>query len=134
MELTNDLNKSRFLALYCMVLADGVIDRRELETLYRIGTTEYGLNPAEISESIKTAGTSFILPIRIEDKIALLYQMAQICVSDNEVDETEICLFNRYALRMGFEKENLEGIRNFLIEEAQKGTLQKDVIETILNN
>lgn len=134
MEHIDELGKARFLALYCMVLADGVIDRRELETLYRIGTLEYGLSPEEIAESIKTAGTSFILPTHIEDKIALLYQMAQICVSDNEVDETEICLFNRYALRMGFEKENIDAIRTFLIDEAQKGTLQKDVISTIIND
>lgn len=134
MGLINDLDKSKFLALYCMVLADGVIDSRELETLYRIGTNEYGLNPAEISESIKTAGTSFILPTDIEEKIALLYQMAQICVSDDEVDETEINLFERYALRMGFEEGNLKGIRGYLIQEAEKGTSQKDVIEKILNN
>lgn len=133
MKLIDDLEKSRFLALYCMVLADGVIDRRELETLYRIGTTEYGLSPSDIAESIKSAGTSFILPTHIEDKIALLYQMAQICVSDDEVDETEIVLFNRYALRMGFEKENIDGIRDFLIDEATKGTPQNDVISKILN-
>lgn len=32
-----ELLKSRFLSLYCMVMADGVIEAKELETLYRIG-------------------------------------------------------------------------------------------------
>lgn len=134
MNKIDELAKSRFLALYCMVLADGVIDRRELETLYKIGITEYGLSTTDISEAIKSAGTSFILPTHIEDKISLLFQMAQIIVSDNEVDETEKTLFERYALRMGFEKENIDGIREFLIGEAIKGTSQTNVIEQILNS
>ena len=45
--------KSRFIALYCMVLADGIIDARELEVLYRIGRDTYGIPAEEINNAIR---------------------------------------------------------------------------------
>ncbi len=35
--------KSRFVVLYSMVLADGIVEAAELETLHRIGKECYGL-------------------------------------------------------------------------------------------
>lgn len=127
----DEILKSRFLALYCMVLADGVIDTKELETLYRIGSENYGLSVQQIASAVKEAGTSFILPGTLEDKVSLLYEMAQICVSDNEVDQTELNLLRRYALKMGFMTDNIEGIVDFLITEAKKQTQESVVISQI---
>lgn len=45
--------KARFLSLYSMILADGIIDAREMETLYRIGREEYGISQKEIDLAIK---------------------------------------------------------------------------------
>ena len=117
-----------------MVLADGVIDCRELELLYRIGIENYGFSPEEIASCIKESGTSFILPSRLDEKIELLYQIARICVCDDDIDEAEINLFNRYALSMGFEKENIDGIREYLIEEAMHDTPQATVVAKIINS
>lgn len=131
-DIMNEILKSRFLVLYCMVLADGVIDTRELETLYRIGQEKYNLTNQQISEAVKEAGTSFILPDKLEDKISLLYEMSQICVCDDKIDETEVNLLKRYARAMDFEEENLDGIVQFLIDEAQSGVNEDDVIQKVL--
>lgn len=45
-----------------MILADGVVDSRELETVYRIGRENYGLSAEEIMSTVRDSGTSFILP------------------------------------------------------------------------
>lgn len=116
-----------------MVLADGVIDANELETLYRIGSENYGLTNQQIAEAVKEAGTSFILPDRLEDKVSLLYQMALICVSDNDVDETELNLLRRYSLKMGFAAENVDGIIEFLLDKAKSQTPEKDVVSQIMD-
>lgn len=127
----DDILRSRFLALYCMVLADGVIDIHELEALYRIGSENYGLTNQQISEAVKEAGTSFSLPDKLEDKVSLLYQMAMICVADNDVDETEMNLLRRYSLKMGFDPENVDGIVEFLISEAKSNTPEKNIVAQI---
>ena len=44
--------KLQFLDLYCMVLADGIIHPKEMETLYRIGLENYSLTEDEITESV----------------------------------------------------------------------------------
>lgn len=115
-----------------MVLADGIIDARELETLYKIGIEQYGLSQSEITETIKNAGSSFIIPEKLEDKVRFLYNLAQIAWADKKIDPSERDLLERYALRMGFEAENIKGICEFLLEEAQKDTPASHLINLII--
>lgn len=125
--------KARFLGLYCMILADGVIDTRELETLYKIGTESYGLKPEEISASIKDAGTSFIFPKQFDEKIRFLYQLAQIAWADGVIENSEIALIKSYAIRMGFEEQNSDEITDYLLNKVKDGTSFDNVLEEILN-
>ena len=48
MEQELSKKKLQFLDLYCMVLADGIVHPKEMETLYRIGLENYGLTEDEI--------------------------------------------------------------------------------------
>ena len=126
--------KSRFLGLYCMVVADGIVDRRELETLYRIGREQYDLSEAEINTAIKESGTSFVLPNNLEEKIRMLYQMAEIATADEEVDETEKVIMKRYALKMGFIDDNINEIIEYLIKQAFAKRQPDEVISEIINS
>lgn len=124
--------KSQFLSLYCMVLADGVIDARELETLYRIGTEQYGLTQEEITATVRDAGSSFVMPTELSDKIRFLYNMAQIAYADNEIDDTEIDLMKRYITKMNFAEENVSDIADYMLDSVKNGksidTILKEVI------
>lgn len=113
--------KSQFLSLYCMVLADGIIDARELETLYRIGTEQYGLTQEEITATVRDAGTSFIMPTELSDKIRFLYNMAQIACADGEIDNTEIDLMKRYIRKMNFAEENINAIADYMFDSVKEG-------------
>ena len=121
--------KSQFLSLYCMVLADGIIDARELEMLYKIGTEQYGLSSVEIISTVKDAGSSFILPDTLDKRIQLLYNMAQIAYSDGVIDPTERNLLKKYIAKMEFAEENIEEIADYLLTSVQNGVS----LETILN-
>lgn len=46
----DERQKSHFLSLYCMILADGIIDAKEMETLYEIASRNYGLTPEDKSQ------------------------------------------------------------------------------------
>lgn len=112
-----------------MVLADGVIDARELETLYKIGIEQYGLTQSEINEAVRDAGTSFITPSAIQDKIKFLYNMAQIAYADGEIDFSEIQLLKRYIVKMGFADENIDKISDYLLAAAKNQLTINEVLQ-----
>lgn len=126
--------KSRFMGLYCMILADGVVDSRELETVYRIGRENYGLSAEEIMSTVRDSGTSFILPESIEGKVELLYQMGEIAWADGEIEESEKRLMRRYASRMGFADENLDGIVDYILGKVNSNVPVGDVIREVTGN
>lgn len=129
----SERQKARFLSLYCMVLADGVVDVKELEVLYRIGRVNYQLTPDEINKMIVGAGTSVPVFESFDDKIELLYQMAEIAWADGKIEDTERNLMKKYAIRFGFIEENVPGIIDFLLEKAKNGVPPQDVINEIKN-
>lgn len=101
-----------------MVVADGVIDARELETLYRIGRENYNLTPEEISHAITEAGTTYPMPANLKDQVNMLYEMAIIAWADGIIEDSEKNLLKSYALKMGFKEENVDEIVGFLLERA----------------
>lgn len=123
--------KSQFLSLYCMVLADGVIDARELETLYKIGIEQYGLTQAEITETVRDAGSSFIMPNTLAGKVRFLFNMAQIAYADGEIDVTERELMKRYTSKMDFADENIDGIVDFLLDAVKNGITEEELLHSI---
>ena len=111
-----------------MILADGVIDARELETLYKIGTEQYGLTQTEITATIRNAGSSFIMPSTIAEKIRFLYNLAQIAYADNEIDKSERELLKRYISKMEFSEENIDSIADFLFESVKNNVSVDEII------
>ena len=125
------LLQSHFLALYCMILADGVIEAPELEALYKIGQSQYGLTQEQINQAIKEQGSSFVVPQSFESKIQFLYNLATIALSDGVIDETEIELMKKYVERIGFKKENAHEITDFMFGKVREGMSANDVVELI---
>lgn len=126
--------KSFFLALYSMVLADGIVEAKELESLYRIGRENYNLTSEEINKYVVSAGTTFIVPDRLEDRISLLYDLAEVAWADGKIDETERTLLARYVVRLGFLEENADEITDFMLKQVKDGISKKDVIKAIVND
>lgn len=125
--------KSQFLSLYHMILADGIIDARELETLYKIGMEQYHLTQEEITAVVRDAGSSFILPTTLQGKVQFLYNLAMIALADGTVDPEEKALLNKYITRMGFEDANADGIAEFLFESIRNDK-SFDEIMSMINN
>lgn len=123
--------KSRFMGLYCMILADGVVDSRELETIYRIGRESYGLSEEDIMSTVRDSGTSFILPTTLDEKIELLYQMGEIAWADGEIEESEKSLMRKYALRMGFEEQNIDAIVTYILDKVNHKIPVQEVINEV---
>ena len=78
-----------------MVLADGIIDARELEVLYRIGRDTYGIPAEEINNAIRESGTSFLTPGTLNEKVTLLYHLAEIALADEDLEDSEKALLQK---------------------------------------
>jgi len=114
-----------------MVLADGIVDLKELQVLYKIGLDNYGLTPDEINEAVRDGGTSFMIPESVEDRIKILYNMAKIAWADGEIDESERSLLSKYVARLEFMPENADAITKFMLDSVAKGLSVEDVISKI---
>ena len=125
--------KSQFIALYCMVLADGVIDVKELETLYRIGKEQYALTKEEINRAVLNNGSSFIVPENMEAKIKFLYNLATIAWADGVLEQSEINLMHKYIIRLGFLEENLSAIADFIFDSVKQGRTIEETISLALS-
>ena len=128
---TNAKKKMQFLDLYCMVMADGIVHPKEMETLYRIGLENYGLTESEINEGVKSAGVSSAVPELPEERIAVLYEMALIAWADGELDVSERNMLRRYASMYGVNDESVDELVDFLLEKAHCGTDEKEVIKEL---
>jgi len=123
--------KSRFLGLYCMILADGVIDSRELETVYRIGRETYGLTEDEILTAIRDSGTSYELPVILNEKIELLYQLGEIAWADGRIEESEKDIMRKYALQMDFDSANIDAIVDYILDKVEHKVPLSEVIKEV---
>ncbi|MBR6444861.1 MAG: hypothetical protein IKS94_00255 [Prevotella sp.] len=128
---TNIKRKLQFLDLYRMVLADEIVHPKEMETLYRIGVENYGLTEDEITESVKSAGVSSVIPELPEEKIAVLYEMALIAWADGELEESERNMLRRYAVKYGVNGDSIDELVDFLLEKAHNNTDEKKVIKEL---
>lgn len=120
-----------FLDLYCMVMADGIVHPKELETLYRIGIDIYGLTQDEITQSIVSAGKTMVIPKTLEEKMSLLYEMALVAWADGELEESERKLLKRYALLYGVEENHVDELVEYLLEKAKNNVKEEDIIKVL---
>lgn len=121
----------QFIDLYCMVMADGIVHPKEMETLYRIGVENYGLTENEMNEGVKSAGVSSVIPELPEERIAVLYEMAIIAWADGELEESERNMLRRYASMYGVNDESIDELVDFLLEKAHSNTEEKEVIKEL---
>ncbi len=117
-----------------MIMADGIVSTQELETLYRIGQEKYQLSLEEINQYVLSAGTSFVVPESVEDRIRVLYQIAEIAWADEVIDPTERKLLKRYVLRFGFLEDNADDITELLLSSVQEGISVEEILSTINNS
>lgn len=133
MEKQTDYLKAHFLSLYCMIIADNEVSPLELQELYRIGREHYKLTDSEINSAIISEGRAFYNPEKLEDKISYLYDLALIAAADGEIQTEEKILLEKYALKLGFQKENVPEITEYLLNEALSNTKIEDLFNKLNN-
>lgn len=120
--------KLRFLSLYRMVLADGIICPEEMLKLYKLGQEKFGLTEEAVNSLIMDDEDTMPVGISDTQKISLLYEMAQIAWSDNELCQAEKDLLHSYAQHFGITDDAIRPTIDFLLDCAEKGLTEEEVI------
>lgn len=128
--MDKEIIKSHFLCLYGMMLADSSIDPLELKTFYELGEKR-GLLKEEINEYVLSVNTTRNVPTNLNDKVSLLYDLAQIVWADGKIDEAEISLMKKFCQRMNFKDENIDKIVGFVLEEVKNGVSEEELLRKI---
>ncbi len=123
-----------FLNLYCMVIADGIVDPKEMETIYRIGRENYGLSEEEINKAVVEAGTTYAIPESNEEKVRILYEMAVVAWADGKIEDSERKMLRSYALRYGVIEKSVTSFVDYLLEKAHDDVSEEDIIKELTNN
>lgn len=121
--------KSHFINIYCMILADGKVDQEEINSMYRIGREYYGVQPEELNQLIISGDVVFYKPEDPTKRILYLYDLAQVATSDGVVTAAERMLLEKYAQKFDVEEEQVSPLINKLIECAEKGLSQEELLE-----
>ncbi|MCT4288327.1 hypothetical protein CMU71_03035 [Elizabethkingia anophelis] len=125
--------KVHFLRLYQMALSDDDFSLAELKMLYKIAE-ERGV-PAESLDEIllSPVNTRNILPQTIEEKIAYLYDLVLMILSDGRIDINERIALEKYIRLFGFTEENISAIAEYLLEAVRNGKTKNDILHEIQN-
>lgn len=123
-----------FLNLYCMVIADGIVDPKEMETIYKIGRENYGLSEEEINKAVVNAGTTYAIPESSEERVRILYEMAIIAWADGKIEDSERKMLRDYALRYGVVENSVTAFVDYLLEKAHNDVSEEDIIKELTNS
>lgn len=129
--MNKELSIRKFSHLYDMIMADGVIDPREIKLFHQIGHTVYHLTNDEIVESIAVAGNSVVNPKTEEDYLRLLYELALMAWADGNVCDQEKELLCNKAKQFGVKESLIEELVNRLLGLAKEKAGEDDVIKQL---
>ena len=131
----NENEKKMFLGLYQMLLADAEVHPNELEMLYQIGKEKGGISEEEIQQAVFSPNTFVSLDSMNDDeRIEYLYNLSRIAWADGRIDDKEKEVLQDASRRLGFAKENVVEITDFLLEQAKEKKSVIEILETIKNS
>jgi hypothetical protein len=125
--------KVHFLRLYQMALSDDDFSMYELKMLYKIAE-ERGVSAKSLDGILlNPIDTRNILPQTLEEKIAYLYDLVLMILSDGRIDISERITLEKYIRLFGFVEENIAEIANYLLEAVEAGKTKSDILNEIQN-
>lgn len=119
--------KEHFTHLVQIANADGKIDEAEKQLLNRLGSN-LGLTDLEIEELMSSdKPSSYIPPYELAKRFEQLYEIVRMVAADRRITDEELKLASSFALKSGFEEEDLPLLMPLLIEGIKKGDDEEDL-------
>lgn len=125
--------KSAFLNMFLVMIADGKVTPREKELLYafrqKIGISEQEANQA--LEDYKNNKITFTPPKAPEKRAEHLVDLVFMMLADGRIDPTEAKMVEGFAVRLGFERGTVPMLVKSIIENIAKKLGRGTVVQNI---
>jgi uncharacterized tellurite resistance protein B-like protein len=120
-------SKEHFSHLIQMALADGKIEKAEMEMLFRMGKN-LGLTTPEIDNLLETnRNSSYAPPYELSKRFSQLYDIVRMLYADGQIDGNEMKLASGLALKSGFTDEDIPVLLALLINGIKNGDDEDDL-------
>jgi hypothetical protein len=107
--------------LVVVALADGSIEKRELEMIFQIGIRA-GLKPEELKRIIERPDSvEFFPPSTFRERIEQLYDMVLVMLINGEIDTNEVLFCKAVAIKIGFKPAIIDKMVQDIIDAIVKG-------------
>lgn len=134
----NDLLKSHFLNLFNWASIDEDQADAEMQYLYELGK-KWNISENELLQILqKPQEITFVKPDSTAECIYQLYDLVCMMLIDDKVDEREVALCVKIAIKLGFEPHIVGDLVKTLITAADdhipKETVQKELLNWLENH
>jgi uncharacterized tellurite resistance protein B-like protein len=136
MEIVNSSNHSiskqnleYFVLLVRIAMADGAISAAESELLYKIGT-KLGFTDTDICRLIATTEKAECIPSNeLSKRFEQVYDLVKMILADGTINKTEVHLANSFAVKIGFNENDIPKLLLLLINGIKQGKDDKELFE-----
>ena len=126
-------SKSHFKNLLSVAFADGILDRVELDYIFKISGKFY-ITKDELEELIQhPEQVRFIPPTDKSDRVRQMYNLVYMMMIDGEIDPNELKLCHSFGVGLGFSAKGIENTVNRIIAEIEQGKEKESIIEEMMD-
>jgi uncharacterized tellurite resistance protein B-like protein len=137
MEILNFSNQSilkqnleYFVLLVRIAKADDTISAAESELLYKIGN-KLGFKDSDICNLITTTEKAdCIPPNELSKRFEQVYDLVKMILADGSINKTEVRLANSFAVKIGFNENDIPKLLLLLINGIKQGKDEKELFES----
>lgn len=121
--------KSHFKNLLSVALADGILDKVELEYLFKMSSRFY-ITRGELESLISNPSSiTFNPPTDKEERQRQLYNLVNMMMIDGEIDSREMELCMSFGVGLGFSSSNIDKLIQDVVKCIEAGEDKEDVLE-----
>lgn len=129
--MENTINKQHFKNLLSIAFADGIVDKTELEFLFK-KSDRFFITQEEIET---LAENSIHIPSLVisdkKERAIKMFELIEMMLVDGEADEREFRLCTSFAVSMGFAADTIEENLKKVLTMLDEGFSNYIVIETL---
>jgi len=123
------VNKEAFLHLIQVSKTDKNISKQEYVLLHKEGR-KFGLTDPEIDRLIESERDHhYHQPYSLQDKFEHLYQVTQMILADEVVDERERKMIRKFAIEAGFSDRTIEKLIDLLFRGVKNNESEEDLLK-----
>jgi hypothetical protein len=123
-------NMEYFVHLVRIAMADDIIVNMELKFLHRIGR-KLGFTDPEIDTLIKNTNKSdYTPPYEFSKRFEQVYDLVKMILVDDIIDDNELHMASNFAVKSGFEDDEIPKLLIFLINGIKQGKDEEDLFES----